>query len=698
MKNKFGFLLLVSLAFFVGCKKNDSGNGPDNTQKIAPEGFSYRTSKDVTLSVTLLDNQNAPLKGVPVSIYTSENGFKGELLFKGGTNNAGLLSGLLSIPAYMDTLYVDAAYIGIMRDAKVFIANNAVTCTLGGSDGFKGNIVPNSVAEPLGDLLAKNEFGSTFGTSYKPEYGTLDLINGNPTNTIFTPMGNANILGVPTYLESPNDVIKSEMLEYLNYSLPESKSVPVRNPGYINTSVTSNLNIVKRSDVWITFVSEGAGYKNSLGYYKFPTNKPPQKVADIDTIFHIFPNCSLPGSGGNLASGSKVKLGRFEAGTSIGLVVFANGWISTNRVNTGVAAFFTDYKLNPERSDDMKKHTVMLKYKDLFIVGFDDQNRETGGSDQDFNDVLYYATSNPVDAIDQTGVLEIDVPKDTDGDGVLDLNDAFPNDPARAYINYYPSETSWGTLAFEDLWPNDGDYDLNDLVVRYQYKMISNSQNNVVEMYGNFAPIAAGASYRDGFGVQFNFAPSAVKTVTGQRLNNGYITLNANGTEAGQSKAVIIPFDNYISLISNPGGASFVNTSPSLPKVNGDTAKIYIEFNSPISTSTLGTAPYNPFLISNMRRDFEVHLPNKAPTDKANMALLGTGLDASKPTQGIYYVTKENYPWALSFVEPFRYPKETINIKDCYLRFIDWAGSGGTNFTDWYKNTGSGYRNSANIY
>ena len=54
---------------------------------------------------------------------------------------------------------------------------------------------------------------------------------------------------------------------------------------------------------------------------------------------------------------------------------------------------------------------------------------------------------------------------DTDNDGVADEDDDYPSDPYRAYNNYYPAQGVYGTVAFEDNWPNKADYDFNDLVV-----------------------------------------------------------------------------------------------------------------------------------------------------------------------------------------------------------------------------------------
>ncbi|MGL1283103.1 DUF4842 domain-containing protein, partial [Vibrio parahaemolyticus] len=91
------------------------------------------------------------------------------------------------------------------------------------------------------------------------------------------------------------------------------------------------------------------------------------------------------------------------------------------------------------------------------------------------------------------------------------------------------------------------------------------------EMYANFQPIANGASFQDGFGIQFPFSSSNVASVTGASTTANYIKFNNNGTEAGQPNAVIIPFDNMRSILSNPNGVFFVNTDMNLPKVTGTT-------------------------------------------------------------------------------------------------------------------------------
>ncbi|RYE50131.1 MAG: LruC domain-containing protein, partial [Sphingobacteriales bacterium] len=222
--------------------------------------------------------------------------------------------------------------------------------------------------------------------------------------------------------------------------------------------------------------------------------------------------------------------------------------------------------------------------------------------------------------------------------------------------------------------------------------------NNVTEMTGEYLPVAAGAAYKNGFGVQLPIAASAVASVTGQSLLKNYIQLSPNKVESGQAKAVIIPFDNHENLLRNPDGSSQVNTDPNKPKVTPTQATVNIKFNEPIPMATLGYAPFNPFLIVNQVRGTEIHLPNTSATDKALSALFGTGDDNSILSTGRFYLSKENLPWALSFTDAFSYPTEGKPITEAYLHFNDWVKSGGASYKDWYINTSAGYRFNLGIF
>lgn len=287
---------------------------------------------------------------------------------------------------------------------------------------------------------------------------------------------------------------------------------------------------------------------------------------------------------------------------------------------------------------------------------------------------------------------------DQDGDGVVDAEDAYPEDPARAFNNFYPS-MGFGSLAFEDLWPATGDYDFNDLVMDYQFKTVTSGTNKVTEIYGHFVVRAIGAGLHNGFGVQFpgaTLSPSEI-TVTGYDLREGYITLNGNGTEANQENITIIAFDDAYNVLPSPGGIG-VNVVPGEPYVVPDTLVITVGFTPNLYTlDEIGLADFNPFLIVNQERGREVHLPDQAPTSLADPSYFGTDQDDSDPASGRYYKTRNNLPWGINIAESYSYTIELRQITSAYLKFGSWAESSGVLFSDWYKDL-NGYRNESNIY
>jgi LruC domain-containing protein len=187
-----------------------------------------------------------------------------------------------------------------------------------------------------------------------------------------------------------------------------------------------------------------------------------------------------------------------------------------------------------------------------------------------------------------------------------------------------------------------------------------------------------------------------VASVSGSVLEQGYVVNSPNGTEEGQSKAVVIVTESVNDIIHRAEG-SFFNTIPENPQGTSDTVNIVFTFNEAVDMSIVELKYFNPFVIKNMNRGVEIHMPNMEPTNLADLSLLGTYDDASNPSAGIFYVTTSNLPWGMFLVEPFDYPVEKTQIIDAYTHFGAWAESGGTVYNDWYKSF-SGYRNQAVIY
>ncbi|MBN8545351.1 MAG: choice-of-anchor A family protein [Ignavibacteria bacterium] len=239
----------------------------------------------------------------------------------------------------------------------------------------------------------------------------LLVVPAGAQTIVYKTLGTWNSDGVPNYLEPIGDVIPQSLLNRINATLPESVRLPSSHPEFLNDTIQTNLYILQESDVWVTFVSEGAGYKNALGFYTYNVNTPPQTVNDImNTMTLIFPNSSAKNSGGGLVAGNKVKIGRFQPGTVIGWFVVADGFRSPN-VTQGNWINYSNRNLNWAPTPDLRQHNVLLN--DLnsgrIVLAFEDISRYRGG-DQDFNDVVFYATANPPSGVSYTNIPLISNP------------------------------------------------------------------------------------------------------------------------------------------------------------------------------------------------------------------------------------------------------------------------------------------------
>lgn len=133
-----------------------------------------------------------------------------------------------------------------------------------------------------------------------------------------------------------------------------------------------------------------------MAFYTYPTGTPPVDPKEIKLITYVFPSVSY---GTKLKAGDKIKIGTFEAGTSIGLVLMKDAWQpATGTLDNNAVHFCYNDALNPEVDPKLKKHVVLLNYQpeNKILAGFENSGRSTKQSDHDFNDVVLYATIKPL--------------------------------------------------------------------------------------------------------------------------------------------------------------------------------------------------------------------------------------------------------------------------------------------------------------
>ena len=280
---------------------------------------------------------------------------------------------------------------------------------------------------------------------------------------------------------------------------------------------------------------------------------------------------------------------------------------------------------------------------------------------------------------------------DSDGDGVTDDWDDYPYDPDRAFNQYTPAEGQYGTFMWEDLWPDKGDYDMNDLVMDYNVNEVTNASHEIVDVINNFHLRAAGAGYlTNGFAIQYpNYWE--VDGAIDDELDMAYVDTD---------NRTVIFFENHKAVFNVSGSTEWINTYPpfeyvptvtwsvTIPMKESDKSKVVVPWN---------LAPFNPFLLQNGVRSHEIHLPDYPYTYEMNTALFNTGDDATDPAMGIYFRTANYLPWAIMIAEGCDYAIERTEISDAFNYFVEWVQSNGAQKQDWYLDL-PGYQNEELIY
>lgn len=291
---------------------------------------------------------------------------------------------------------------------------------------------------------------------------------------------------------------------------------------------------------------------------------------------------------------------------------------------------------------------------------------------------------------------------DADGDGVPSDIDIDDNDPDVAYVSYFPSNGGSGTFIFEDLWSWTGDYDMNDAVIDFRVIYYTNSANMVTKIDYEWSLRAVGASLKISSAVQLDaIAPSSINYVYYSNLSNmgtAPINRSSNGLESGQSKAVFTLF-NDPSEVFGQGNSTFINTYTTKDYIQPNWNYVRIKFASPIPIANVSISKINTFIVvspstNNPQRGKEVHLADYTFTDLMDKSYLTGGLQSKENP----YKVVNGMVWAYMFPSRFRYPQESVNLCNVYLRYKDWYSSGGTLYQDWYDTSKSGYVDSSWMY
>ncbi len=258
---------------------------------------------------------------------------------------------------------------------------------------------------------------------------------------------------------------------------------------------------------------------------------------------------------------------------------------------------------------------------------------------------------------------------------------------------YYPSGRSFVTLAYEDNWPEKGDYDVNDVVIKMRASA-SYSEDGLRKVKLEGYVTAVGASYHNGFAVRlYGVDVNSVERDTIRYMLNNEL-VSASPIESGNELIVVIT-DDVWKLVTPPTDCRYFNTQDGCIGGFGGEFSIELQIQETRNNSRFSVYNLDPFifatpntfhgdLLGEPGRGWEVHLKNHEPTEAFNYSLLGMADDASDPSAGYYFQSGNGMPWAFEITNDWAYPKEFTDLAVAYPDFQGFVESNGTSNSRWF--------------
>ena len=286
-------------------------------------------------------------------------------------------------------------------DLFVYLANGADGLFIGNLPNGGGEVTPVQVWDMDESGASANLVKASGDWLFVAKGGGGFKILRRVRNSIYPPVCDYDSEGVPDCIE-PYEICAS-LKSDVNLTLPERVNAIENHPEYF---VNENLEVELDEDAQLSvvFISEGAGFKNSFGYYSYPTNNPPQTADDLQASMHIiFANASEEFSGGNLHTGDMVNIPeQFDAGTTVGFFMLANAW-DDGIITEGLYQHYTYKDFNYH---GLQQHLLMNdSVCGSVIIGIEDLLADRG--DKDFNDLVFEVLINPETAFNHDAIIQI---------------------------------------------------------------------------------------------------------------------------------------------------------------------------------------------------------------------------------------------------------------------------------------------------
>lgn len=704
MKKSTMMLLTLMSVMMFSCKDKDlydpNAVKPGEEQKVA-NTFDFSTVQDVMLTVDYSAfNTHGP---VFFSIY-HENPFVGEgedehldenikPIYEDYTDKSGRFNQTVELPAYAKHLYV-------------VTGNFFVTERLMETDVQNGGA--KATAKSAGTRAASRAVtrrgAQTNDVSKMPQLSFNVDDNGNKIGERVyqdwqTPLGTwDDRSGAPSYL-----IDKSKVDQELIFSDEDMEGLYATVSQVLNANKAcrktyrdhEDLVLDKASEVTITMLGGSTCWNSSLGYYYYEVGKEPTDTKDLNIIM-LFPNTQdgnwarfdsrkndYNGNIGvnrgdaiqlmyypNIADGDlSVVSNVFPANTKIGFILKSHGWGMQGE----------DYVIKGFAENDRKYNvwgasTPGLSYCKV-PAGFENKKSPYQYPNPDGDSRSAKFAYKTVDGGKYAIVSFEDACNDEDYDDVI-----FALKPINAFKPLPEIESdrvvTEGVYAFEDLWPAQGDYDMNDVVVDFKHER-EMTRNNTTENFKTIYQTFYLTTYQNYVTLVSGLA---LKLNTKKKPTSIVMKKIASGSD--DEETVTFENDGSIYYLTNDVKAEL-----------GTTYILELFYKDGVGKGDL--ASVEPFIFRKEANDqeWEVHIPYEVPTAKMDFSYFGKGDDASKVSDNIFFVRSGNYPFAFYLagvnIDAFKdtillRANESKMIDKLYPDFLDWSLSKGTEKPQWY--------------
>ncbi len=704
---------MTSIAIFamtlVSCVSNDIGPS-DNTKdtetnlelKDKSDYFDFSTKQSVSIKV----NYKTETLPVKVSVYT-ENPY---------TLEGALVDGISPIyAAYTTTGGVFNHTVSVPIDVtRLYIATMATSYPMLLEETTEEKVTPGLPIENgsvTWSAPSASDLAAIFGASTRAAYNHINV--GNNITTIangklyalynqyhywtngiyFVPRNKdvSNLYSViPNNQQLTSESTIGELSDRLTATLYKSNGAKKDNTSYLRGQEAVNLKVMDKTDkgktvefaqVDLVFLQASGGYHNGMAYYYYPSDKTMtrQDFHDLPK-YVVFPRTTRGHPSVKLsarlqffgANYNESGTDKFPPGYTIGWMLIPNVnygsyWSRMSSINNTLNSTYKNQYIYSNEIANVKGSSstnylgqplpgciTVFDYKSKIVaIGFEDQAYRGDWGDKSFEDILFYVSCNPVEAIESISKA---IKKVEEGSGD-------PEDNTMVVTEEPVLEPKWstytqeGTLAFEDLWPEEGDYDLNDMVVEYKTTVTHNQWNEIKEIIDEFKPVHNGATYINAFGIIINEEMGQL-----DEERSKYADKEAN--------------NRFILWPSNQDAIT-----------SGETYKVVRTWEEG-SYLNAHERDINPFLVVKYKKGnhkrAEVHLPKTSPSPWANTTLNNSSSDA-------YYVHRDGaYPFAIDLFGQTNWDINTVERRridnvNAYPNFRKWADSKGTSHKDWYK-------------